>query len=376
MSGDGPSEQTETTNSSTNNSTNMLASSQQSTVPDWLNQSSYDTAAYGAQLLGQYNPRNSQVNQAASNASAFGNLVNPSYDAASAIFNQDRGGGYAQSAIEALMGMAGGNGAGGMSGMSRGNVPNVSGAVRDASWKNFTDYDVGAYSSPYTQQVVDATMSDMDRANQIETLRRGSDAQRAGAYGGSRHGVADAVGQGEYARALAAATGQLRDTAFTRATDLIGRDQQGDLAAQQSNQQGDAAELNASTSMYNSDNAAGASMWNASQGNRLAALQAALSGGLGLGGLDLERGGALQGLGESAQDRLSSMGINLAQLDQMPFGMTMQYGNMLGGLPTDRGQNTTSIGSQSGTSTGTGTGNTSSQQDNTAMWAGLMLQLI
>ncbi len=370
----GPSSNTNQQTSGSSSSFNGFGSTTTQGVPDWVNQSSYDTTAFGSQLIGAYDPRNPLVTQAAGNAQGFGALVNPSMQGASDLFNSDRGGGYAQTAIERLLAMGGGPGSTGSGAYSRGPGAQLpSNAIRDANWRNFTDYDMGAYSSPYTSQVVDATLGDMSRANEIAGLTRQGAATRAGAYGGSRHGVADAVAQGEYARAVGATSAGLRDQAFTRAADLIGRDQAGDLSAQQGNQQADAAELNSATSIANANTAAGASVYSANRSAELGALQAALGGGINLGQLDLARGGALQGLGEGAQDRLSSMGLNLAQLDKLPFDMTMSLGNMMSGLPFSRTNTTNGFQFGANESTGTMEGSQSQERDNAAFWGGMLL---
>ena len=46
--------------------------------------------------------------------------------------------------------------------------------------------------NPYQQQVVDATIRDVGNAAQIGLNNIGAQAQRAGAYGGSRQGVMEA----------------------------------------------------------------------------------------------------------------------------------------------------------------------------------------
>lgn len=51
---------------------------------------------------------------------------------------------------------------------------------------------IGAFQNPYQQQVVDTTMMDMNRAREMAVGQVGDQAMQAGAYGGSRHGVAEA----------------------------------------------------------------------------------------------------------------------------------------------------------------------------------------
>lgn len=338
MSGGGQRQTTSQQQSSTTGYSGTTAS--QSVLPDWVNQAGPELYNNANQFVQGFNPNNPLSQQNAGLAGAMGNAALPAYGEAAHWYGNDRGGGYASTAIEQLL-RAGGSGGGASFGGGVGNGPAGQG-VRDTSWRNFTDYDINAYTSPYTGQVVDAAMDDLDRAAQIESLRRSGAASRAGTFGGARHGVADAVAAGELARASGGLSAQLRDQAFTRASDLIGRDQMGDFGAQASNQNADLGRLNAETSRYNANVSAGASRY----GNQIQGLIAAMNGGLGLGGLDLARGGAWQGFGESAYDRNRQGGLDQTSRDAMPFDMYQGLGGILGGIPTEQGQ----IGATSGTS--------------------------
>ena len=48
------------------------------------------------------------------------------------------------------------------------------------------------YMNPYEDQVVGQTMSDLERARQIQQNQADYAMGRAGAFGGSRHGIAQA----------------------------------------------------------------------------------------------------------------------------------------------------------------------------------------
>ena len=52
--------------------------------------------------------------------------------------------------------------------------------------------DLSAYQSPFTQQVIDTSLSDLDRARQMAVGRDQDRAISAGAFGGSRSGVLEA----------------------------------------------------------------------------------------------------------------------------------------------------------------------------------------
>lgn len=104
------------------------------------------------------------------------------------------------------------------------------------------DTDLSSYQNPYTQQVVDANAADIMRSAQMGLNTLGAQAQSAGAFGGSRHGVA----MGELGRGALSNIGQqsaaLRQAGFQQAqqaaTGDINRQMQADLANQQMGLQG------------------------------------------------------------------------------------------------------------------------------------------
>jgi hypothetical protein len=83
------------------------------------------------------------------------------------------------------------------------------------------DFDRSLYMNPYTSEVIDRTMDDMNRQRSISLQGIGDQAQSAGAFGGSRHGVADAETQRAYADVMARTSAQLRDQGFNQASGLM-----------------------------------------------------------------------------------------------------------------------------------------------------------
>ena len=62
-----------------------------------------------------------------------------------------------------------------------------------AAGQGFANPNVNQFMNPYQQQVVDATIRDVGNAGTNSALNNiGAQAQRAGAYGGSRQGVMEA----------------------------------------------------------------------------------------------------------------------------------------------------------------------------------------
>lgn len=93
------------------------------------------------------------------------------------------------------------------------------------------------YMSPYTEQVIERGQADIARQQEQGMNRLGAQATAAGAFGGSRHGVAEGVAAGEYSRLAGDFAAQQREKAYQQALDAaqydIGQQQQRALADQQ-----------------------------------------------------------------------------------------------------------------------------------------------
>ena len=89
--------------------------------------------------------------------------------------------------------------------------------------------DIGAYQSPYQQQVIDLAMGDIQK--QADIARGGAQdrAIRAGAFGGSRSAILESESQTPYAEAMAQTAAGLRQSGFQQAQAAA----QGDVARQQ-----------------------------------------------------------------------------------------------------------------------------------------------
>jgi hypothetical protein len=99
--------------------------------------------------------------------------------------------------------------------------------------------DLGAYTNPYESQVVQQTLSDLGGAQEQQLNQMGAQATAANAFGGSRHGIAEAETRKGYADKAAQAVSGLRQAGFTQAQQMaqadIGTAQQAALANQQAN---------------------------------------------------------------------------------------------------------------------------------------------
>lgn len=77
--------------------------------------------------------------------------------------------------------------------------------------------DISQYQSPYQQEVIDMTMRDIASAQEKALNVQGAQAQRAGAFGGSRQGVAEAETRAAYGQQAADAAARLRQQGFQQA---------------------------------------------------------------------------------------------------------------------------------------------------------------
>ena len=90
---------------------------------------------------------------------------------------------------------------------------------------------VGAFMNPYTSEVIDRTQQDIERQRQLASQQLGARATQAGAFGGSRQGVAEGVLAGEFGRMGADIAAQQRQAGFNTALDAAMRDRAARAAA-------------------------------------------------------------------------------------------------------------------------------------------------
>lgn len=164
----------------------------------------------------------------------------------------------------------------------------------------FTDYDISKYMNPYTNEVIDTSLNDLERSRQRTENAQKADMLAAGAWGGSRSGVAQSLTNEGFANTAASTAANLRNQGFNTAAQLISQDANRNLAGQQSNQQ---ASLQAA-------------MTNASLG-----LQAQLANQA--AGLDAAKFGANYGLQQGLANQSADMQGQLANLQSSQFGANL-----------------------------------------------------
>ena len=93
--------------------------------------------------------------------------------------------------------------------------------------------DLSQYQNPYTQQVIDTTMADLERQRQIQANQTGAQASAARAFGGSRHGVAESLTNEAFMRQGAQTAAGLRQAGFNQAQNMAQQDIQNRMMGQQ-----------------------------------------------------------------------------------------------------------------------------------------------
>jgi len=76
---------------------------------------------------------------------------------------------------------------------------------------------IQAFANPYQDQVINRTQQDIERQRQMATNTLGAQASQAGAFGGSRHGVAEGMTNEGFARQAADTFAQQRAQGFNTA---------------------------------------------------------------------------------------------------------------------------------------------------------------
>ena len=95
---------------------------------------------------------------------------------------------------------------------------------------------LGAYTNPYENQVVQQTLTDLGDAQEQALNQMGAQATAARAFGGSRQGIAEAETRKGFAEQAAQAVSGLRQAGFANAQQLAGQDISAQMQASLANQ--------------------------------------------------------------------------------------------------------------------------------------------
>lgn len=217
--------------------------------------------------------------------------------------------------------------------------------------------DMSKYMNPYTQEVIDQSLADLERQRQMQTNALGYSATQAGAFGGSRHGVAEALTNEGFARQGGQLAANLRNQGYGQALQTAGADvgmmnQAGQFGAGAANQ----------ASLANAAAQTGVSQFNAN--TNLAAQQANQNAATAAAGMNLQAansGANMANLGFGWQNTLNTnmfnQGLAQQQMNQQLINNAMQQYQMYQNQPnTSLGYMGTAMGSfpSMGTTTQTG----------------------
>lgn len=187
--------------------------------------------------------------------------------------------------------------------------------------------DISRYQNPYTDQVVNATMTDLERSRQMAQAGNNAAATQAGAFGGSRQAVQNALTNEAYDRNAASTLANLRNQGFNTALNAaqsdVGNRQQmalsnlgfGNQAAQFGAQAGNTAALANQAAQNNMRQFNVGTTMTAQQANQ-SALEAALNRQLSAGNQMANIGNMQQTAGMNNANALLNLGLQNQQYNQ------------------------------------------------------------
>lgn len=113
-----------------------------------------------------------------------------------------------------------------MQGQVQGGQPSVFQQAAGAYNTALQGPNIGQFMNPYTQEVIDRTAADINAAQQMSMNQLGAQAAQARAFGGSRHGVAEAQTNAGFTKQLADTSANLRQQGFNTALGAAQQQQQ------------------------------------------------------------------------------------------------------------------------------------------------------
>ncbi|HEY3812865.1 MAG TPA: hypothetical protein VGL66_06535 [Caulobacteraceae bacterium] len=135
-------------------------------------------------------------------------------------------------------------------------------AVQSVSSTGLTGTDLSAYMNPYVSSVIDPALQQMEQQRQQAITQTQGQATQAGAFGGSREGVADALTNQAWGNTEAQEIGNLYNTGYQQAAQNAETDASRALQAGEANQQTDLAAGTTDAGLLSSTNALNAGALN------------------------------------------------------------------------------------------------------------------
>ena len=172
--------------------------------------------------------------------------------------------------------------------------------------------DLSPYINPYTDDVVNSALADLQHARQVQGVADNASATAAHAFGGTRQAVLDANTTNDYLRNVASTTAGLRQSAYQNAQQAALSDIGNRLSADQFNATNrlSADQFNATNGLnadqFNATNRLNADQFNATGAYNAAAANAANT--LAGANLQLNAAGQYAGLGSDYFNQLAQQG--------------------------------------------------------------------
>ena len=205
------------------------------------------------------------------------------------------------------------------------------GDVRDVEGGSILNQDMGAYMNPYTQNVTNQGLRDINRSRQIEQIRTSAGATAARAFGGSRQGVAEAETNRAYDENALRFVGDQNARAFQSAQQAAQTDLGRQMEAERANQ---AVDL--STGQLNTQNLQQARQYNA--GNVMQANLANQAAGLQANQQRIGASGQLAGIAQQGQNMGFAGAQQLAQQGNVQQRFSQDQLDALRNLPLEQQQ--------------------------------------
>ena len=211
---------------------------------------------------------------------------------------------------------------------------------------------IGSYMNPYTSQVRENALADLEASRRAAIQQTGERATAARAFGGSRQGVAEALTNAGFAKQAGTLGTTLNEAAFNNAMQMqqadIARQQAADLANQTAGLQG--AQLRTSSAAQLGNLAA------QQQALRLGGAQAVMGAGGARQALDQQQMDAIRNIGLQrlgvVQTSLGAQPANLGMVTQTPYSQNVGAGLLGGALAGSQLAGT--LGVTAGTGAGLG----------------------
>ena len=191
---------------------------------------------------------------------------------------------------------------------------------------------IGSYMNPYTSQVRENALGDLESARRAAIQQTGERANAARAFGGSRQGVAEALTNQGFAKQAATLGTTLNEQAFNQAMAMqqadINRMSAADIANQQAGLQGAQLRLGGASQLGN--------LAAQQQALRLGGAQAVMGAGGARQALDQQQMDAIRNIGLQrlgvVQTSLGAQPANLGMVTQTPYSQNPVSGALGGAL--------------------------------------------